>query len=70
MDCGSRVCDSALPRLRTLAMPMFVDRFGMCANSGAEGTRRELRGPSLRPFLGPLSPSSESLQDFCDLRKG
>eukprot|EP00969_Alexandrium_andersonii_P295238 13051146-Alexandrium_andersonii.AAC.1 len=32
---------------------VFVGRFGLSANTGAERTPRKLRGSSLRPFLGP-----------------
>eukprot|EP00969_Alexandrium_andersonii_P301090 13311004-Alexandrium_andersonii.AAC.1 len=37
---------------------------GLSAQNGAEDTPRELRGPILRPFLRPRSPSSERLKPF------
>eukprot|EP00969_Alexandrium_andersonii_P201824 8917115-Alexandrium_andersonii.AAC.1 len=33
----------------------------MCANDGAERTLRELRGPMLRPFLGPQHAGRRSV---------
>eukprot|EP00969_Alexandrium_andersonii_P268944 11886999-Alexandrium_andersonii.AAC.1 len=40
-------------------MARFVARPGICAKSGVERTRRELRGPIVWPFLGPRSSSFE-----------
>eukprot|EP00969_Alexandrium_andersonii_P249899 11044443-Alexandrium_andersonii.AAC.1 len=41
--------------------PSFVGRIGICANNGAERPPppRELRGPILRPLLGPHSSRFE-----------
>eukprot|EP00969_Alexandrium_andersonii_P139767 6182873-Alexandrium_andersonii.AAC.1 len=54
---GSRIvaCDIAISRPRTHSRPVSVGRFGICAESGAECTLRELRGSILRPLLGPRS---------------
>eukprot|EP00969_Alexandrium_andersonii_P341250 15084203-Alexandrium_andersonii.AAC.1 len=43
----------ALGRLRTPRTAVFIGRFGICMNNGAECTPRELRGPILRSFPGP-----------------
>eukprot|EP00969_Alexandrium_andersonii_P281697 12453114-Alexandrium_andersonii.AAC.1 len=48
-DCRVRVCDFA--RSAT-SEPVFVGRFRICAKHGAGRTRRDLRGPVLRPLLG------------------
>eukprot|EP00969_Alexandrium_andersonii_P147261 6511860-Alexandrium_andersonii.AAC.1 len=44
---------------------MCISGFGTCANTCEERTPRELRGPVLRPFLGPRSSSSERLKHSC-----
>eukprot|EP00969_Alexandrium_andersonii_P150307 6646404-Alexandrium_andersonii.AAC.1 len=66
-DCGFEDCglECALWRFRDLGRPqspIFVGRFGFCAGSGAERPPRELRGPTLTPFLGQNSSSSERLK--------
>eukprot|EP00969_Alexandrium_andersonii_P323059 14274417-Alexandrium_andersonii.AAC.1 len=40
----------------------FVGGIGIRAKKGAERTPRELREPTLRPFLGPRSSSFERLK--------
>eukprot|EP00969_Alexandrium_andersonii_P042285 1854747-Alexandrium_andersonii.AAC.1 len=52
-DCGLGGCEVAILRLRTPSSTAFVGGFGICAKKHAERTPRELRGPILRPFLGP-----------------
>eukprot|EP00969_Alexandrium_andersonii_P138544 6127066-Alexandrium_andersonii.AAC.1 len=57
-DCGLAdwrigACELAMSRLSTPSITRFATRFGICARHGAERTPQELRGPILRPFLGP-----------------
>eukprot|EP00969_Alexandrium_andersonii_P168502 7447419-Alexandrium_andersonii.AAC.1 len=40
--------DFTFSRLRSPSLPSFVGRRGVCANSGAECTLSELRGPLSR----------------------
>eukprot|EP00969_Alexandrium_andersonii_P066054 2913864-Alexandrium_andersonii.AAC.1 len=47
------------------ALGSFGDQ---CARNAAERSPRELRGPMLRPFLGPRSSRFEGVERCCILR--
>eukprot|EP00969_Alexandrium_andersonii_P354369 15442007-Alexandrium_andersonii.AAC.1 len=55
-------------RPRTPSITAFVGGFWICAKNGADRTPRELRGPILRPFLGPRNSRCERLKRSCILR--
>eukprot|EP00969_Alexandrium_andersonii_P100115 4415811-Alexandrium_andersonii.AAC.1 len=64
-DCGLELAHSRLRAFRPPPSPALVGGFGICANSCAERTRRELWGPIVRPVLGPRGSRFERLERWC-----
>eukprot|EP00969_Alexandrium_andersonii_P219373 9688607-Alexandrium_andersonii.AAC.1 len=63
-DCGLEPATLRPSQPRAVSSPAVVGRFGICVKSAAERPLRELRGPILRPFLGPRSSRFERLTRF------